>query len=71
MYRNDNEKTNVVLSICLMLGVLCTILLLFMNSCTYNVSMVHSSGSSTDAIDTDQKTDPDISPTLTIPVKPI
>jgi hypothetical protein len=69
LYNKGPEKLNAAISMLIILGILCAFILLFMQSCTYNVSMVHSEGTSSDAIDTDQKTDPEI--TTTIPIKPI
>ncbi len=39
----------------------------FLTGCTYSINMVHTEGSASDLIDEDQKAEPDISPTLTIP----
>jgi hypothetical protein len=38
-------------------------------SCTMSVNMMNSQGKAEDVVDTDQKTDADVSPTLSIPVK--
>jgi hypothetical protein len=70
MYDKDSEKINAMISIIIMLSVLTWFCLLFMTACTYNISMIHSVGS-TDTMDTEQTADPDISPNLTIPIKPI
>lgn len=37
-------------------------------SCTYNVSMAHTSGTASDVIDDAATASPDVSPSLTIPV---
>lgn len=42
-------------------------LLFFFNSCTYNVSLVHTHGSAEDIIDSNQSAEPTISPELSIP----
>ena len=39
-----------------------------MTACTYNVSMAHTSGGSTDTIDDNLTNTPDVSPTVTVPV---
>jgi len=38
-----------------------------MTSCTMSVNMMNSQGKAEDMVDNDQKADPDISPTLSIP----
>lgn len=42
---------------------------LSLTSCTYSVSMMHSEGS-TDTLDENQTADPNISPTVNVPVTP-
>lgn len=54
-----NAKTLILLS-----------LTTFLASCTYNVSMSHTSGGSTDTIDDTATNTPNVSPTVNIPVTP-
>jgi len=42
-----------------------------LTACTYNVSMAHTEGTASDVVDTEQKSDADVSPTVNIPVKPL
>lgn len=42
-------------------------LLFLFSSCTYNVSLVHTEGSASDIIDTDQRADPKTDLDLSIP----
>lgn len=47
-------------------------LCLSLASCTYSVSLVHTEGTASDVVDTDQKPSPNISPTITaIPGVPL
>lgn len=39
---------------------------LLMFSCTYNISMVHTEGSASDVIDTEQEAKPDVKTDLTL-----
>lgn len=39
-----------------------------LTSCTYNVSMSHTSGGSTDTMEETASNTPDVSPTITVPV---
>ncbi len=71
MFNNDHEKANAIISMIIILGTLSIILLLFFNSCTYNISMVHTEGMAEDVIDNDQAASPNISPNLNIPLKAI
>ena len=41
---------------------------LTLNSCSFNVSMAHTSGTATDVIDDTATNTPDISPEITVPV---
>ncbi|HET9433045.1 MAG TPA: hypothetical protein VFO37_04775 [Chitinophagaceae bacterium] len=41
--------------------------MIFLNSCTYNISMVHTQGTAEDVIDSNQSAEPDISPEISIP----
>jgi hypothetical protein len=42
-----------------------------LTSCTYNVSMAHTEGTASDVIDDNQSNEPNVSPSVTIPVKPM
>lgn len=44
--------------------------LILLVGCTYNVSMSHTSGGSTDTIDDTATNTPNVSPTVSIPLKP-
>ncbi len=46
-------------------------LILCLTSCTYSVNLAHTEGSASDLIDEQQTATPDISPTVTIPIKPL
>lgn len=50
--------------------VLSMLTLFLLNSCTYNVSMAHTSGTATDAINDTLTNTPDVSPNVTIPLTP-
>lgn len=41
-----------------------------MTSCTYNVSMAHTSGTAADVIDDTASNTPNVSPTVTVPLTP-
>lgn len=41
-----------------------------MTSCTYNVSMAHTSGTADDVIDDQLTNTPNVSPTVTVPLTP-
>lgn len=43
----------------------------FLCSCTYSITMVHTEGQATDVVDEQQTPSTKVSPTLTIPVKPL
>lgn len=43
------------------------ILTLFLNACTYNISMAHTEGTADDIIDATQSNTPNVSPTVSIP----
>jgi len=45
-------------------------MLLCMTSCTYNVSMAHTSGTADDVIDDTASNSPNVSPTVTVPLTP-
>lgn len=45
-------------------------LLACMTSCTYNVSMAHTSGTADDVIDDTASNTPNVSPTINVPVTP-
>lgn len=49
---------------------LCTCLCLSFSSCTYNVSMAHTSGSAEDVIDDTASNSPNVSPNVTVPLSP-
>ena len=40
----------------------------YLTSCTYNVSMAHTSGTADDVIDDTASNTPNVSPTITVPV---
>lgn len=44
---------------------------LFLSSCSYSITMVHTQGQATDVVDETQTAEPDISPTLSVPVSVI
>lgn len=48
-----------------MVSILCC-----MTSCTYNVSMAHTSGYADDVIDDTASNTPNVSPTITVPMTP-
>lgn len=41
-----------------------------LQACTYSINMVHSEGTTSDVIDENQRADPTVSPTITIPSFP-
>lgn len=41
-----------------------------LSSCTYNVSMAHTSGSAEDVIDDTASNTPNVAPTVTVPLTP-
>lgn len=43
----------------------------YITSCSYNISMSHTSGGSTDTMEDSASNTPDISPTVTIPMSAI
>ena len=45
--------------------------LMFLSSCTYTISMVHTEGTASDVIDDTSTPTANISPTLNIPVKAV
>lgn len=45
-------------------------MLSLMTSCTYNVSMAHTSGTADDVIDDTASNTPNVSPTVTVPLTP-
>lgn len=47
-----------------------SIFLIILTSCTFNVSMAHTSGTAADVIDDTATNTPNISPTVTIPMTP-
>ena len=53
-----NKKLYLLLSI---IGYICV-------SCTYSINMVHTQGEAKDVVDTEQTAEPDISPTLSLPI---
>jgi len=59
----DTKKILTVISL-FILGISVFIAVHMLSSCSFNVSMNHSSGQATDVIDTDQKSDADISPNI-------
>lgn len=67
----QSEKIMAIISMFIILCLLGFILLLFFTGCTYNISMVHTQGQAEDVIDNDQAADPNISPNITIPIKPL
>ncbi len=40
-------------------------------SCTYSITMVHTEGSASDVVDEQQTPSTTVSPSLTVPVKPL
>lgn len=46
------------------------LVMLFLQSCTYSITMAHTEGSATDLIDETQTNTPDVSPTVTLPIVP-
>jgi len=42
---------------------------LILSACTFNVSMAHTQGTATDTIDDTASNQPNVSPSLTVPVK--
>ncbi len=42
----------------------------YLTSCTYNVSMIHTEGTASDVIDDSASNTPNVVPTVTIPVVP-
>ena len=74
MDEEDQEKLVNALYICLgCIGALAVILFtaLIVCSCTYSITMVHTEGAASDVIDENQRADPTVSPTLTVPVSPM
>lgn len=51
----------------LLMMVICVL----MTGCTYNISMAHTEGTATDVIDDTQSNEPNVSPTVTVPVSPV
>ncbi len=49
----------------------CLVLCLVMTGCTYNVSMAHTEGTADDVIDDTASNTPNVSPTVTVPIKPL
>jgi aconitase A len=47
-----------------------SIFLIILTSCTFNVSMAHTSGTAADVIDDTATNTPNVSPTVTIPMTP-
>lgn len=43
----------------------------FLSSCTYSITMVHTQGQATDVVDEAQTAQPDVSPTVSLPVSAI
>ncbi len=64
---NFEEERTARKAICILIFVFIAFLFfaIVFSGCTYNVSMVHSEGQSTDAIDTEQTSEPDVSATVT------
>lgn len=53
------------------LGLICLFFILtILESCTYNISMAHTSGTATDVIDDTASNTPNVSPTVTVPMTP-
>lgn len=50
-------------SFIVLLGVVIT----FLTSCTYSITMVHTQGTATDVVDETQRADPDVKTDLSIP----
>ena len=44
--------------------------MIFIQGCTYNISMAHTEGTATDTIDDTDTITPDVSPTITLPLVP-
>lgn len=63
-----NREQTIFLTIVSLFIILLTLFFVIcvMNSCTYNISMVHTQGQADDVIDTTQAADPNISPDINI-----
>ncbi len=49
----------------------CCLISLMCTSCTYSITMVHTTGTATDIVDTDQGASAKIDPNINIPISPI
>ncbi len=45
-------------------------LMFFLTGCTYSITQVHTQGTATDVVDEDQKADPVVSTSVTVPLTP-
>ena len=64
----NKEKKELALGIVAIVLIILTMIFLMIitQSCTYNISMVHTEGQATDIIDATQEADPNISPNFDI-----
>lgn len=44
---------------------------LFLSSCTYSITQVHTSGYASDVVDETQSNEPDVSPTVSVPAEAV
>lgn len=49
--------------------VLLFLMIFFTYGCTFSITMVHTEGSASDVVDTEQRADPDVKADLSIPIK--
>lgn len=68
--RDINYNVIDELAVGIMFIVSIVFIIFLMSSCTMSVNMMNSQGKAEDVVDTDQKADADISPTLSIPLTP-
>lgn len=52
----------------MIMAILTAILLLLFTSCTFSINMVHTQGEASDVVDETDDVNPDISPTLSVPL---
>ena len=45
--------------------------LFFLTACTFSINQIHTEGSAADVVDEEQDANPVISPTISVPVKPL
>lgn len=66
---HEEERTRKIVCIMLLCLVILLGVMILLQGCTYNVSMVHMEGMAEDIIDNDQAADGKFDPTVTIPAK--